>query len=118
MALWTFSEEAPPQLAFNIKGDLGSPKRLQTSFRLDAVQLKRGQYQLRKILIAGDLQAQIVTLDEISLQDESGSASGQADWSISRNDGRFNLKSDLHIQDFLNNCFDVKVLKDLSLIHI
>jgi hypothetical protein len=115
LALWTFSEEAPPQLAFNIKGDLGSPKRLQTSFRLDAVQLKRGQYQLRKILIAGDLQAQIVTLDEISLQDESGSASGQADWSISRNDGRFNLKSDLHIQDFLNNCFDVKVLKDLTI---
>ena len=115
LALWTFSEETPPQLAFNIKGDLGSPKRLQTSFRLDAVQLKRGQYQLRKIIIAGDLQAQIVTLDEILLQDESGSASGQADWSISRNDGRFDLNSDLHIQDFLNNCFDVKVLKDLTI---
>lgn len=115
LALWTFSAETPPQLAFKIKGDLAYPERLQTSFRLDAVQLKRGQYQLRKLLIAGDLQAQIVTLDEILLQDESGSASGQADWRVSKNDGRFNLDSDLHVQDFLNNCFNVKVLKDLSI---
>ena len=116
LALWTFSAEAPPQLAFKIKGDLDSPEQLQTSFRLNAVQLKRNQYQLRKLFIAGDLQAQIITLDEILLQDESGSASGQADWCISRNDGRFDLNSDLHVQDFLNNCFDVKVLKDLTII--
>ena len=115
LALWTFSAEDPPKLAFKIKGDLGSPEQLQTSFQLDAVQLKRGQYKVRKLLIAGDLQAQIVTLDKILLQDESGSASGQADWCISSNDGRFDLNSDLHVQDFLNNCFDVKVLKDLTI---
>lgn len=115
LALWNFSVENPPKLTFEIKGDLGYPERLQTSFRLDAVQLKRGQYQLKKLLIAGDLQAQIVTLDEILLEDESGSASGQADWCVDRNDGRFDLESDLHVQDFLNNCFNVKVLKDLSI---
>jgi hypothetical protein len=34
---------------------------------------------------------------------------------FSSNDGRFDLNSDLHVQDFLNNCFDVKVLKDLTI---
>ena len=115
LAQWTFSSESPPQLAFEIKGDLATPKRLQTSFRLDAVRLMRNQYQLNKLLIAGDLQAQIVTLDEILLQDNSGSASGQADWSVSRNSGHFEITSDLQIQNFLKSCFDVRVLKDLEI---
>lgn len=115
LALWTFSPDDPPQLAFEIQGDLGQLERLQTSFRLDAVRLQRNQYKLNRLLIAGDLQAQIVTLDEILLQDDSGSASGQADWSVSRNNGRFDLTSDLQVQDFLDNCFEIKVLKDLDI---
>ncbi|MEN8865933.1 MAG: AsmA-like C-terminal region-containing protein [Akkermansiaceae bacterium] len=115
LALWTIPKEHPPQLAFDIKGDLNYPERLQTSFQLDAVHLKRNQYQLSKLLIEGDLQAQVVTLDKILLEDDNGSASGHADWSMGKNSGRFDLISDLNVQDFLYNCFKIRALKDLKI---
>lgn len=115
LALWTLSPSAPPELSFTLKGDLSRSEKLQTSFKLSASQLSRNDYKLNQLIIAGDLQSQVLTIDEILLQDESGSATGQADWSIDRRNGRFDLISTLQLQDFLTNCFGIIILQDLKL---
>ncbi len=120
LALWTIPSDSPPELTFKIKGDLNHPDRLNTTFKLEArnLSLKNDQldqnYQLDQLMISGDLQSQLVTLDEILVEDRSGSASGQADWNIVRREGRFDLISDLQLQDFLASCFDIVVLKNLT----
>ena len=116
LALWTLSPTAPPELTFTLKGDLNQSKYLQTSFSLKAEDLSKSDYRLDKITVKGDLRSEVVTIDQILLQDESGSATGQADWSIKRREGRFNLSSTLHLQNFLKSCFDQIVLNDLDLV--
>lgn len=115
LALWNIPNESPPELAFKIKGDLNHPDRLTTTFNLKATDLTRNDYHLNQLMVSGDLQAQLVTLDDILLEDDSGSASGQADWSVSRREGRFEVESDLQLQDFLQSCFGITVLKNLTL---
>jgi hypothetical protein len=115
LALWSIPPETPPALTFKIKGDLKKPERLTTAFSLNAVNLTRNDYHLDQLQLSGDLQSQLVTLDDILLEDESGSASGQADWSVTRREGRFDVVSDLQLQDFLQSCFGITVLKNLTL---
>lgn len=115
LALWTIPSNSPPELSFEIKGDLNHPERLHTTFNLKAKNLGRNDYQLETLMVSGDLQSQLVTLDKILLEDHSGSASGQADWSVTRREGRFDLISDLQLQDFLKSCFGITVLGDLTL---
>jgi hypothetical protein len=115
LALWSIPHESPPELAFKIKGDLNHPDRLITTFNLKATDLTRNDYHLNQLMVSGDLQAQLVTLDEILLEDSSGSALGQADWSVSRREGRFEVESDLQLQHFLQSCFGITVLKNLTL---
>ncbi len=115
MARWELPTDSPPELEFMIRGDLNRPDRLSTEFSLTARNLKRNDYSLRKLKIAGDLRAQLVTLDTILLEDETGHLIGQADWSITRREGRFNLDSSLQFQHFLQSCFGIEVLPRLSM---
>ena len=115
LALWSIPSDSPPELSFQIKGDLNHPERLNTTFKLQASKLSRNDYQLDELMVSGDLQSQLVTLDEILLVDRSGSASGQVDWNLIRREGRFDLDSDLQLQDFLKSGFDKIVLKNLTL---
>jgi len=114
LARWTFSPDAPPELTFNLKGDLNRSERLHTSFSLNAKDLQRNNYKLLELIIAGDLQSEVVTIDEILLVDESGFAEGKADWCLNRRDGRFDITSGLQLQDFLESCFNRTDLKDFD----
>ena len=114
LALWTIPPQSPPQLSFKIKGSLNHPDKITTTFTLQASHLTRNDYHLNKLTINGDLQNQLITLDKITLEDQSGTASGQADWSTIRREGRFNLTSALQIQDLLKNCFHLDILKNLT----
>ena len=105
MDRWELPSDSSPELEFVVRGDLNHPERINTEFSFSARNLKRNDYSLKKLKIEGDLRAQLVTLDTISLEDETGHASGQADWSITRREGRFNLDSSLQFIDFINSCF-------------
>ena len=115
MAKWEIPEDSPPVLDFIIRGDLNQPDRISTEFSLTARNLKRNDYALKKLKITGDLRAQLVTLDTIFLEDETGHASGQSDWSLTRREGRFNLDSSLQFQHFLQSCFGIEVLPRLKM---
>ncbi len=115
LALWNIPSSNPPQLDFKIRGDLHHPEELTTTFTLLAHQLTRNKYHLDKLMVTGDLRDQVLTLDEITLKDESGSATGQADWNTTRQEGRFKFTSDLQLQDFLKNCFNINILDKLTL---
>ncbi|HBE96133.1 MAG TPA: hypothetical protein DDW68_03035 [Verrucomicrobiales bacterium] len=105
MDRWELPNDLPPELEIVVRGDLSHPDRINTEFSFSARNLKRNDYALKKLKIEGDLRAQLVTLDTIYLEDETGYASGEADWSITRRKGRFNLDSSLQFKDFINSCF-------------
>lgn len=114
LSLWNFKEETPPQLNFKITGDLKTPERLHTTFTLNASELSRNDYHIQTLKITGDVQSQLVTLDDILIQDDSGSVTGQADWSVTRQEGRLRLLSDLNFQACLKNCFNISILEKLE----
>ena len=115
MARWELPSDSPPELEFTVRGDLARPDRLNTEFSFTARNLKRNDYALKKLKITGDLRTQLVTLDTILLEDDTGHATGQADWSIAKREGRFNLDSSLQFQQFLQSCFGIEVLPRLSM---
>jgi len=115
MDRWELPTDTPPELEFMIRGDLSQPERLNTEFSFNARDLKRNDYALKRLKIAGDLRAQLVTLDTIYLEDETGHATGQADWRLNSREGRFNLESGLQFQHFLESCFGIEVLPRLSM---
>ena len=114
LAAWDLPEDHPPRLSLQLEGDLAKPKLIQTSFEFQASQLRRHQYRLDEIKISGDLRAKVITLDEILLQDETGTLSGQADWSLEEQDGRFDLTSDLDPQRLFQDCFKATVLPEFQ----
>lgn len=114
LALWTISPDSPPELSISTRGDLNNPGGMSTRFSLNAQNIARKEYQLNRFEISGDFKGQIVTLDQILLEDKSGSAAGKADWSILRREGRFDLTSSLQLQAFLKSCFNLTVLKGLN----
>ncbi|MGC6564042.1 MAG: AsmA-like C-terminal region-containing protein [Akkermansiaceae bacterium] len=115
LALWTLNPDQPPSLTFSSRGDLNHPERIRTSFILEAENLSRNLYDLNRLKLAGDFRAQLVTLDQILLEDANGTATGKADWNTNQKEGRFDLMSTLQLQDFLKSCFGIEVLTDLHL---
>ncbi len=115
LALWELPDDAPPEVDFHISGDLADAERINTRFHLRATGLKRNDYELSKLKLSGDFKSQIVTVDEILLDDVTGRATGKADWSVVRREGRFHLDSSLRIKRFLKTCFGVEILKEASL---
>ena len=112
LSRWDLPPDVPPHLTLHLEGDLNQPDRLKTSFQFHATQLGRNQYRLKEIKLAGDLRAEVVTLDHILIEDETGTLSGQADWCLDRRDGRFDLLSTLQPQDLLRDCFNLQVLEE------
>jgi len=115
LALWTMENDSPPELTFSTRGELNNPERMSTRFSLEAQNIARKDYQLNRLAIAGDFKGQLVTLDQILLEDASGAAAGKADWSILRRESRFDLTSTLQLQAFLKSCFGIVVLDNLTL---
>lgn len=115
LALWTLESDHPPEISFSIRGDLSQPDQIATGFTLEARDISRNSYQLRNLRIAGDFKRQLVTFDEILLEDASGLAKGKADWNVLRREGRFDLTSTLQLQLFLKSCFGITVVEDLEL---
>ncbi|YCM43771.1 AsmA-like C-terminal region-containing protein [Verrucomicrobiaceae bacterium 227] len=114
LALWTMEPDTPPELSFSTRGDLNTPERMSTRFSLEAQNIARKNYQLNRLAIAGDFKGQLITLDQVLLEDASGAAAGKADWSILRREGRFDLTSTLQLQAFLKSSYDIVILQDLS----
>ncbi len=114
LAAWDLPEDTPPRLSLQLEGDLAKPKLIQTSFELQATQLRRHQYRLEEIKLSGDLRAKVITLDEIFLHDETGTLSGQADWSLEEQDGRFDLTSSLDPKRLFEDCFKTAILPEFQ----
>ncbi len=114
LAAWDLPEDTPPRLSLQLEGDLAKPKLIQTSFALQATQLSRHQYRLEEIKLSGDLRDKLITLDEILLHDETGTLSGQADWSLEEQDGRFDLTSNLDPQRLFEDCFKTAILPEFQ----
>jgi len=114
LALWTMADDSPPVLTFSTRGDLNHPDRMSTRFSLEAQNLARKDYQLNRLAIAGDFKGQLVTLDQVLLEDASGAAAGKIDWSVLRREGRFDLTSTLQLQAFLKSCFGIVILQNLT----
>ena len=115
LSLWDLPKDTPPKLSLQISGDLNQAQFIQTSFQFEAYSLSRNNYHLERIDFSGDLRSQIVTLDDLLLQDHTGSITGQADWSLRRRDGRFDLISTLQPQDFSRDCFNHIIFDDFKL---
>lgn len=111
---WKIPAEAPPELTFVLRGDLGDPSNIHTEFSLEANDLVRNEYSLGTISLHGDLRSQLITIDRILLADDSGEAEGEADWDLLKKSGRFDLSSSLRIKDFLKSCFEVEVMTKLD----
>lgn len=115
LELWTLPPESPPRISFQVEGDLNQPDRIQTTFQVEARNLSRRDYEIKALEFSGDLHGQVITLDRLRIEDESGVLEGQIDWSLDQRDGRVDLRSTLRPRDFLRQCFGPDLLPDLHL---
>ena len=114
LTLWDLPADEPPNLSFHVEGDLNEPEQIQSSFEFQATNLGRNQYRLEEIKIAGDLRAEVITLDEILIRDRTGELSGQADWCFHRRNGRFDLVSTLDPKALFGECFETEILPEFT----
>ncbi|BDS05277.1 hypothetical protein NT6N_03170 [Oceaniferula spumae] len=111
---WHWPEGKPPLLKLYLEGNIDNPDSARLDFELSATELERDGVVLNKILISGDYQNKMVTLDKIELGDGAGRISAKADFHPATRNCRFEADSTLHIQMLARKVFGLDILQQLT----
>ena len=112
---WRWPSGKPPQLKVYAEGNIDDPDSAHIEFLFTATQLERDDIILHKIKIKGDFNNKIVTLDHISLNDDTGRLVARADFQQSNQTSRFEItQSTLHLQKLIRKLFDNNSLHELT----
>ena len=111
---WHWPENKPPTLKLYLEGDIDDPKTMRLDFAFKAEELENKGISLRNIKFTGDYNNNILTLDNITLEDDSGQFSARADYTTALRKGRFEAKSSLHLQRIARNIFGQEILQQLT----
>jgi len=115
---WRWPSGKPPQLKVYAEGNIDDPDSAHLEFLFTAAQLERDDIILHKIKIKGDFNNKIVTLDHISLNDDSGKLRARADFQRSKHTGRFEItESTLHLQKLVRKLLNTNALHELTFLH-
>ena len=111
---WHWPENQPPQLELYLEGNVDNPDSARLDFILNAPELERNGVILTNVNIKGDYKNKVVTLESVSLEDNSGKLKAKADYQIKQRKCRFEAESTLHVQMLARQLFGTDVMSELT----
>ncbi len=110
---WEFDPEIAPKIQIDLEGHISKKESLKGKFYVQAPSIEKNNYQLSNITANGDLAVNLITLDTFSAEDSRGKMTGNADYLITNEEGRFNIESSIDITRLLDTWFSTPFKIDL-----
>jgi hypothetical protein len=96
-----FSER--PHLQIKFSGDMAELESARVEGALQAGPFQRGNYQVRKLNVAGEFVDQTLSIRQCELQDDLGAFSANATWRRPANEVQFQARSSLNLRPLLES---------------
>lgn len=110
---WKFDPEIVPKLQIELEGHISKIETLKGQFNLQAPSIEKNNYRLNSIAANGNLAMNLITISEFSANDSRGVISGNADYLISNEEGRFNIESSIDNTRLMDAWFSTPFQMDL-----
>lgn len=114
LAHWSWPEQSSPELKLYIEGNLSNPNKVDFDFSFSSESLEYKDYAMEHVLIEGDWNQNLITLDQLEFSHQSEKCSITTDFDIIKRNGRFKIDSSIHLQSFAKQVFDQQILKNFS----
>lgn len=110
---WKFDPESTPQVQIDLEGHISKKETLKGHFNVQASSLEKNDYRLSNITANGNLSLNLITIATFAAEDSRGTISGNADYLITNEEGRFNIESSIDITRLLDAWFSTPFRIDL-----
>lgn len=111
---WKWPEQSSPQLKLYIEGNLSNPNKVDFDFSFSSESIEYESYKMENILIEGDWNQNLITLDQLEFSHQSEKCSITTDYDILKRNGRFKVDSSIHLQSFAKQVFGKQILNNFS----
>lgn len=112
LSQFKFSER--PHLQIKFSGDVAELESARVEGTLEAGPFQRGNYQVRRLTLAGEFVDQALSIRQCELQDDRGSLSANATWRRSANEVQFQARSSLNLRPLLESFGLRRVVADVK----
>jgi len=102
---WKFNTESAPKIQIDLEGHISKKETLKGQFYIQAASAEKNDFELSNITGTGNLALNLITITELSAEDSRGKITGNADYLITNEDGRFSLESSVDITRLLDAWF-------------
>jgi hypothetical protein len=107
-----FSER--PHLQLKFSGDVAELENARVEGTLQAGPFQRGNYQVRKLNVAGEFVDQTLSIRQCELEDDLGGSSATATWRRPANEIQFQARSSLNLRPLLESVGVARVVSDVN----
>src|SRR5215471_8007895 len=107
-----FSER--PHLQIKFSGDVAELESARVEGALQAGPFQRGNYQVRKLNVAGEFVDQTLSVRQCELQDDLGAFSANATWRRPANEVQFQARSSLNLRPLLESVGLASIVSDIN----
>ena len=107
-----FSER--PHLQIKFSGDVAELESARVEGALQAGPFQRGNYQVRKLNVAGEFVDQTLSIRQCELQDDLGAFSANATWRRPANEVQFQARSSLNLRPLLESVGLASIVSDIN----
>lgn len=112
---WKWDSSTPPKLSLRIEGDINYPDKIKVEFDLKSPHLEFQGYHLKNVKTIGDFSHNLLTVDKLKLTNNDKKAEIEMDYDFTIRDGKFHVKSDVHIQKFVMTFFKRELFKGFNI---
>ncbi|MES2982698.1 MAG: AsmA-like C-terminal region-containing protein [Verrucomicrobiota bacterium] len=102
---WKFDPEGTPKVQIDMEGHISKKETLKGQFYVQAASIEKNDYRISNITANGNLSLNLITLTSFSATDSRGTLTGNADYLVTNEEGRFNLESSIDITRMLGAWF-------------
>lgn len=108
-------QSTAPSLQVKFNGDLADLENARAEATLSGEQIKRGNYEIRKLSATAEWVDQNLNLNHCEWSDDRGSFAAKASWSRQTNNANFQVRSTLDVKNLLDAFNLGESLKDVEL---
>ncbi len=113
---WQWDPSTPPKLNLFLEGDISSPQKIKLEYTLDAPAVTYQGYALHDIKSNGNLTHKLITVDEMEFSNNNKKTSISMDYDFTLRDGRFDIDTNIQIQQFFSAFFERELFKGFNIL--
>jgi hypothetical protein len=110
---WKFDPDSAPKVQIEMEGHISKKETLKGHFQIQAASVEKNDYRLTNITASGNLSLNLITVNAFSAEDTRGKITGNADYLMSNEEGRFNLEATIDITRLIRAWFSMPLQIDL-----